>query len=38
MTAPWKPGPFIRTYLGNRNHDIPQQLLNCFELQTGSFQ
>lgn len=37
MTGPWKSGPFIRAYLGKRSSDIPEALVNCFELQTGSF-
>lgn len=37
ITAPWKPGPFIRTYLSQRSIDMPKELLNCFEFQTVSF-
>jgi hypothetical protein len=37
MTAPWKPGPFIRAYLRQRSGEVPESLLNCFELQTESF-
>jgi hypothetical protein len=37
MTAPWKSGPFIRAYLGQKASDMPAALLNCFELQTSSF-
>ena len=37
MTAPWVSGPFIRDYLGQKSHEIPKTLLNCFELQTVSF-
>jgi hypothetical protein len=37
MTVPWKPGPFIRAYLGEKSSDTPKDLLNCFELQTDSF-
>ena len=37
MTAPWKSGPFIRAYLGQKARDMPAELLNCFELQTSSF-
>jgi len=37
MTAPWKSGPFIRAYLGEKSSDTPEDLLNCFELQTDSF-
>ncbi|MEY4466270.1 MAG: hypothetical protein RIR21_63 [Pseudomonadota bacterium] len=36
-TAPWKSGPFIRAYLGQKASDMPDALLNCFELQTSSF-
>ena len=37
MTAPWKSGPFIRAYLAEKSSDTPEDLLNCFELQTDSF-
>lgn len=37
MTAPWKSGPFIRTYLDKKSNEMPEELLNCFELQTVSF-
>ena len=37
MTAPWKSGPFIRAYLGQKAKDMPAELLKCFELQTSSF-
>ena len=37
QTVPWKSGPFIRAYLGEKFSDIPKDLLNCFELQTDSF-
>jgi hypothetical protein len=37
ITAPWKSGPFIRAYLGQKASDVPVELLNCFELQTSSF-
>ena len=37
MTVPWKSGPFIRAYLGEKSSDTPKDLLNCFELQTDSF-
>ena len=37
MTAPWKSGPFIRAYLREKSSDTPEDLLNCFELQTDSF-
>ena len=37
MTSPWKSGPFIRAYLGQKSKDIPEALLSCFELQTASF-
>lgn len=37
ITAPWKSGPFIRTYLSQRSSNIPAELLNCFEFQTVSF-
>jgi hypothetical protein len=37
ITAPWKSGPFIRTYLGQKSNGTPEELLNCFELQTVSF-
>ena len=36
-TVPWKSGPFIRAYLGQKSSDTPKDLLNCFELQTDSF-
>jgi hypothetical protein len=37
QTVPWKSGPFIRAYLGQKSSDTPEDLLNCFELQTDSF-
>jgi hypothetical protein len=37
QTVPWKSGPFIRAYLGQKSSDTPKDLLNCFELQTDSF-
>ncbi len=37
QTVPWKSGPFIRAYLGEKSSDTPKDLLNCFELQTDSF-
>ena len=37
MTIPWKSGPFIRAYLGEKSSDTPEVLLNCFDLQTDSF-
>ncbi len=37
MTIPWKSGPFIRAYLGEKSSDTPETLLSCFELQTDSF-
>lgn len=37
MTVPWKSGPFIRAYLGQKSSDTPEALLECFELQTDSF-
>lgn len=37
LTVPWKSGPFIRAYLGEKSSDAPEALLNCFELQTDSF-
>ncbi len=37
MTMPWKSGPFIRAYLGEKSSDTPETLLHCFELQTDSF-
>ena len=37
QTVPWKSGPFIRDYLGQKSSDTPKDLLNCFELQTDSF-
>jgi hypothetical protein len=37
LTVPWKSGPFIRAYLGEKSSDTPEDLLNCFELQTDSF-
>jgi hypothetical protein len=37
QTVPWKSGPFIRAYLGEKSSGTPKDLLNCFELQTDSF-
>jgi len=37
QTVPWKSGPFIRGYLREKSSDTPEDLLNCFELQTDSF-
>ena len=37
ITKPWKSGPFIRAYLQKNATDTPENLLNCFELRTGSF-
>jgi hypothetical protein len=37
MTLPWKSGPFIRAYLASKSNDMPDALLECFELQTVSF-
>ena len=37
LTAPWKSGPFIRSYLEQKSKETPEALINCFELQTGSF-
>ena len=37
QTVPWKSGPFIRAYLREKSSDTPEDLLNCFELQTDSF-
>lgn len=37
VTAPWKAGPFVRTYVSQRSSNMPAELLNCFELQTASF-
>ena len=38
MTKPWKAGPFIRAYIANKSNELPETLLQCFELQTMSFQ
>ena len=37
MTQPWKASPFIRAYIRNKSNDLPETLLQCFELQTVSF-
>lgn len=37
MTLPWKASPFIRAYIRNKSNDLPETLLQCFELQTVSF-
>ena len=38
LTHPWTAGPLIRNYLHKSQTPAPQMLLDCFELQTKSFQ
>jgi len=37
FTKPWKTAPYVRSYISRQRSDVPQNLLDCFDPQSNSF-